>query len=105
MERTRQGFELTQHGQPAIQFPNRYRAKDGSYRWISWIGVPEDDLVYCTGRDITEERAQADALAANRAERDRVWNNSRDILVVVGVDGVFRAVNPAWTRILGHERG
>jgi PAS domain S-box-containing protein len=62
-ERTREGFELTQQGQPALHFPNRYRCKDGSYRWISWIGVPEDGLVYCTGRDITEEKNREAELA------------------------------------------
>jgi signal transduction histidine kinase/CheY-like chemotaxis protein len=62
-ERTRGGFELTQQGQPAIRFPNRYRCKDGSYRWISWVGVPEDGMVYCTGRDITEEKAAEEELA------------------------------------------
>ena len=35
------------------------------------------------------------------AERDRVWKNSRDLLAVVGADGVFRRVNPAWQRTLG----
>jgi PAS domain-containing protein len=35
------------------------------------------------------------------AERDRTWNNARDLLLVVGTDGVFRAVNPAWKAILG----
>jgi PAS domain S-box-containing protein len=63
VERTRAGFELTQQGKPAIRFPNRYRCKDGSYRWISWVGVPEDGMVYCTGRDITEERAAEAELA------------------------------------------
>jgi PAS domain S-box-containing protein len=57
VERTRVGFELTQRGQPAIRFPNRYRCKDGTYRWISWVGIPEDGMVYCSGRDITEEKA------------------------------------------------
>jgi PAS domain S-box-containing protein len=63
-EHTRAGFELTQVGQPALRFANRYRCKDGSYRWISWIGIPEDGYVYCTGRDITAERAAEDELAA-----------------------------------------
>jgi PAS domain S-box-containing protein len=63
VERTRVGFDLTQQGQPAIRFPNRYRCKDGSYRWISWVGVPEDGMVYCTGRDITEEKAAEAELA------------------------------------------
>ena len=66
VERTRVGFNLTQAGKPAIRFPNRYRHKEGHYRWISWVGVPEDGYVYCTGHDITEEREQAAALS--RAE-------------------------------------
>lgn len=37
------------------------------------------------------------------AERDRVWRNSRDLLVVIGADGIFRAINPAWTTLLGHD--
>ena len=70
VERTRGGFNLTQIGQPAISFPNRYRGKDGSYHWISWVGVPEDGLVYCIGRDITEERvAAAELLSAQEALR------------------------------------
>ncbi|MDB5702269.1 MAG: hybrid sensor histidine kinase/response regulator [Sphingomonadales bacterium] len=62
VERTRERFALTQHGQPAIRFPNRYRCKDGGYRWISWVGVPEDGMVYCTGRDITEVRLAEEEL-------------------------------------------
>jgi PAS domain S-box-containing protein len=70
LERTRAGFELTQQGQPAIRFPNRYRCKDGSYRWISWVGVPEDGMVYCSGRDITEEKAaEAELTIAQEALR------------------------------------
>lgn len=64
--RTREGFNLTQEGQPAIQFPNRYRCKDGSYRWISWVGVPEDGMVYCSGRDITEETEARASLLSER---------------------------------------
>jgi PAS domain S-box-containing protein len=70
VERTRAGFDLTQVGQPAIRFPNRYRCKDGGYRWISWVGVPEDGMVYCTGRDITEEvAAQEELVQAQEALR------------------------------------
>ena len=64
LEHTRAGFELTQVGQPALRFANRYRCKDGGYRWISWIGILEDGYVYCTGRDITAERAAEVELAA-----------------------------------------
>jgi len=94
VERTRGGFQLTQQGQPAIRFPNRYRCKDGSYRWISWVGIPEDGMVYCSGRDITVEKAA-------EAERDRLWTLSEDMLARADYQGGMVAVNPAWTKVLG----
>ena len=63
VERTQAGFALTQIGQPAIGFPNRYRTKAGDYRWISWVGVPEEGIVYCSGRDITDQVAAQEELA------------------------------------------
>ncbi|MCJ2043185.1 PAS domain S-box protein [Methylobacterium sp. J-078] len=41
---------------------NRYRHKDGSYRWLAWTAAPEGDLIYATGRNITAEKEQAEAL-------------------------------------------
>jgi PAS domain S-box-containing protein len=40
-------------------------------------------------------------VAEQSAERDRLWQMSQALLVVVGADGVFTAANPAWTRMLG----
>ena len=94
VERTRHGFNLTQIGQPAIRFPNRYRCKGGGYRWISWVGVPEDGMVYCTGRDITDE------LSAE-AERNHLWTLSEDMLARADYSGALSAVNPAWIKVLG----
>jgi PAS domain S-box-containing protein len=41
---------------------NRYRHKNGTLRWISWVAAPAHDATYANGRDITLEREQADAL-------------------------------------------
>ena len=105
VERTREGFRLTQIGQPAIRFENRYRCKDGGFRWISWVGIPEEGLVYCTGRDITEEKRQAEELAQRTAEHDHLWESSPDLLVVLDFEGIFRRVNPAWSALLGFTPG
>lgn len=51
-------------GVTSLHFANRYRHKDGSYRWIAWTSVPAGDRMYAVGRDVTIEREQADALAA-----------------------------------------
>ncbi|MDQ3366395.1 MAG: PAS domain S-box protein [Myxococcota bacterium] len=46
-------------GQTVARFQNRYRCKDGTYRWLDWQSVPvvADGLIYCIARDVTEERA------------------------------------------------
>ena len=41
---------------------NRYRHKNGSLRWISWVAAPASDVTYANGRDTTVEKEQADAL-------------------------------------------
>ncbi|WP_167627643.1 hybrid sensor histidine kinase/response regulator [Methylobacterium phyllostachyos] len=40
----------------------RFRHKDGSYRWFAWTGTFENGRVYASGRHITVEREQAEAL-------------------------------------------
>ncbi|MGI4975702.1 MAG: PAS domain S-box protein, partial [Janthinobacterium lividum] len=41
-------------------------------------------------------------VAERTAERDRLWDTSPDLMLVIGFDGVFRRVNPAWTVLLGY---
>src|SRR5205823_3382057 len=51
-------------GIPAEGFKNRYRCKDGSYRWLSWVSVPADDrYVYAVARDISEQKLFEERLA------------------------------------------
>lgn len=45
-------------------FVNRYRHKDGSFRWLSWMAAPDADRIYATARDITAEKTAAAELAA-----------------------------------------
>src|ERR1043166_2876023 len=53
-ERTRQAGEQIRSGQPILSFENRYRCRDGSYRWLLWSATPltEKKLTYAAARDI-----------------------------------------------------
>jgi len=59
---TDRALESVFHGAQVTGFENRYRTLDGGLRWISWNTAFEDGLVYGYGRDITEEKHQAEAL-------------------------------------------
>jgi PAS domain S-box-containing protein len=45
-----------------LNFVNRYRCKDGSYRWVEWRSFPAGKLIYAAARDITERRRTEEAL-------------------------------------------
>jgi PAS domain S-box-containing protein len=47
-----------------VKFENRFRHKDGSYRWLSWVGVSDRDSNYAVARDVTAEKAAAERLKA-----------------------------------------
>jgi PAS domain S-box-containing protein len=49
-------------GVRTYRFENRFQAKDGSYRLISWTAVPKEGLFYAIGRDITAEREATETL-------------------------------------------
>lgn len=52
-------------------FENRYRGKDGSYRWIEWRSRPDGETIYAVARDVTERKRIEDQL---RDERTRLEN-------------------------------
>jgi PAS domain S-box-containing protein len=65
-------------GQHTIGFDNRYRHRDGGYRWVRWTASVDGGLLYGIGRDVTDERAAADHLAAtNRELKTQIEERSR----------------------------
>ncbi len=67
LARTIEGAEdIAVAGRSLRRFENRYRHRDGSYRWISWTAGPGSGFIVAVGRDVTSDREIADAL--RRAE-------------------------------------
>lgn len=53
---TQQAVATLAQGEEILNFTNRYRCRDGSYRWIEWRSFPSGRLIYAAARDITEPR-------------------------------------------------
>jgi PAS domain S-box-containing protein len=92
-------------GQPRIWLSTKAPIRDADGVVVGMVGISQD----ITARKRTEAELQAlnatlEARVAERtAERDRAWKNSQDLICVVDAAGLFRAVNPAWTAVLGWE--
>ncbi|HEU0133308.1 MAG TPA: ATP-binding protein, partial [Allosphingosinicella sp.] len=52
-------METLAKGETVRGFEDRLRHSDGSWRWISWTLVPQGDVFYAVGRDVTAERDAA----------------------------------------------
>ncbi|MES2523185.1 MAG: PAS domain S-box protein [Gemmatimonadota bacterium] len=62
-ERTLDQNRRVRAGGQALGFENRYRCRDGSYRWLRWNAAPDigQRVIYSVARDITEaKQAEAD---------------------------------------------
>jgi hypothetical protein len=57
-------------GLHVLNFENRYRHKDGTYRWLEWAAVPNpsEQVIYAAARDITERKEARETIA--RYSRD-----------------------------------
>ncbi|MYN41706.1 PAS domain-containing protein [Duganella sp. FT109W] len=91
----------------------RIRRADGEWRWHLVRAQPivdEQGVVQRwvgTNTDIHDQKATAAMLqrqvAERTAERDRMWQYSTDVMLVTDLDGWVKAINPAFTRLLGWE--
>ena len=92
---------LTQHHE-ILNFVNRYRCRDGSYRWIEWRSVPVGTVVYAAARDITHRLQSELDLQSTKEQLELVLQASSEGFSDWNLltDEIY--FSPRWKAILGY---
>ena len=101
VEATKQAMSRLVGGETVVDLENRYRCKDGTYRWIEWRSSAVGKNIYAAARDITQRRANEEELLAakrmaenaNAAKSTFLANMSHEIRTPLnGIIGMLQLI-------------
>lgn len=92
-------------GQRTFEFINRYRHKDGTYRWLEWVATPAENgtVLYAAARDITRRRQAEGALALSE-EKFRSLTEQSPNMIFINQAGRVVFANAQCEEALGYSR-
>lgn len=90
-------------GTATVIFENRYRCKDGAYKWLQWTATPDVSrgLIYAAARDVTAHKQAAETIQKSEERYRTVIAAMQDGIVIMDADGSIRSCNDSAERILG----
>ncbi|MFP4563955.1 MAG: PAS domain S-box protein [Spirochaetia bacterium] len=103
-EATLQAVAQLDAQEEVTSFENRFRCKDGSYRWIEWRSTPIGTKIYAAARDITERKQTEEDLLEREALYRNLMENSIDGVELLDEYGRFLNVNERECEMTGYSR-
>jgi two-component system cell cycle sensor histidine kinase/response regulator CckA len=107
VRRTEEEVEKIIAGTHERNFVNRYRCKDGTYRWLQWNSVfrKEEGNFFAVARDITEQKRAIAALKESEEKFHRAFLFSPlPKAISTSGQGRFIDVNTAYETLTGYRR-
>jgi len=90
-------------GVPTVRMENRFRHKDGSWRWLAWTLTVENGLIYLIGRHVTADKLAAEALRESERQFRLFTEAATDhALIRLDAQGVVSGWNAGAQRIEGY---
>ncbi len=93
-------------GGEVISFENRYRCKDGSYKWLLWSArsMVEEQLIYASARDLTERKEIEESLRQSEEWNRSIIASAHDAFVSIDANGRIKDWNKQAEAIFGWSR-
>jgi PAS domain S-box-containing protein len=88
-----------------LNFVNRYRTKNGSYRWIEWRLFPSGNLIYASARDITNRILAEDALHARTQQLEALGLISAEITRELDLNRLLTLIHRRAAALFGVKAG
>ena len=90
-------------GSETVLFENRYRCKDGLYKWLQWSAIAflSRGVIYCAAREITARKQTEEASLKGEERYQSAIAAMQGGVVLLDADGGIRACNTSAERILG----
>jgi PAS domain S-box-containing protein len=76
LQETKEALNAMTEQNPLIDFINRYRCKDGTYKYLKWNSVPYGNLIYTAAHDITDTKNAEDVI---QNLNDGLMNTNREL--------------------------
>jgi PAS domain S-box-containing protein len=95
------GRAMLAQGVPTVRMENRFRHKDGSWRWLQWTMTEDNGLIYVAGRHVTVEKEAAAAL--ERAQRQTAHLQKMDAIGQL-TGGIAHDFNNLLMIVSGHAQ-
>ena len=93
-----------QTGNITISFENRYRTKNGSYRWLLWTAVPypKEQTIYAAARDISNRKQAELSLKQERDFTTAILDTVGALVAVLDRQGGIIRFNSTCEKITGY---
>ncbi|NBG88476.1 PAS domain-containing hybrid sensor histidine kinase/response regulator [Isachenkonia alkalipeptolytica] len=85
-------------------FINRYRCKNGTYRWLEWRAKPVGKKIYAVARDITEQEKNKRRLEVSEEKYKTLVEQSTEMLYLHDLQGQIIDVNKTACKEMGYKR-